>query len=162
MSRKHYIKKQLNLNGSSLSIWSNYLKGAEQYKPILGSAREIRSDDWAVWSTFTISQGFSGWPAVSQAIAGGNISTLWISIGGIPAWNLAFLFKPLYWGFLLLGTDRGFSFLFRIGLLCSRQTRLLALRAAQTVFFAKPAAQNADTAAFLPPRSDGGRGFKSI
>jgi hypothetical protein len=32
----------------------------------------------------------------------------------------------------------------------------------QTVFFAKPAVKNADTTALLPPRSDGGRGFKSI
>lgn len=101
----------LELNGTSLYKWSSFLKGAEQYKPILGSAKGIRSDEWAVWSAFAISQGYEGWPAVSQAIAGGNVSTLWISVGGIPALNPALLFKPLYWGFLLLGTARGFSFL---------------------------------------------------
>jgi len=99
------------LNGTSLYKWSDLLRGAEQYRPILGDARNVRSDEWAVWSVFTISQGLAGWPAVSQAIAGGNVSTLWISVGGIPAFNIAFLFKPLYWGFLLLGSERGFSFL---------------------------------------------------
>jgi len=48
------------------------------------------------------------------------------------------------------------------GLLCSHQTRLLALHASQTVFIAKPAAKNTDTTVFLPPLSDGGRGFKSF
>ncbi len=99
------------LNGTSLYKWSEVLTGGEQYRPLFGTARAVRSDEWAIWSTFAISQGFAGWPAVSQAIAGGNISTLWISVGGIPALNLAFIFKPLYWGFLLLGTERGFSFL---------------------------------------------------
>jgi len=99
------------LNGTSLYKWSDLLHGAEQYRPILGDARNVRSDEWAVWSVFSISQGLAGWPAASQAIAGGNVSTLWISVGGIPAFNIAFLFKPLYWGFLFLGTERGFSFL---------------------------------------------------
>lgn len=48
---------------------------------------------------------------VNPSIAGANISTLWISVGGIPALNPAVLLKPLYWGFLLLGTERGFSVL---------------------------------------------------
>jgi hypothetical protein len=104
----------LKLNGTSLSCWSNFLNGADQYKPIWGSAREVRSDEWAVWSAFTISQGFSGWPAISPAIAGGNVSTLWVSVGGIPALNLALIFKPMYLGFPLLGTERGFSFLWTL------------------------------------------------
>lgn len=107
----------LRLNGTNLSRWSTLLGGAEQYGPLWGSAREVRSDEWAVWSAFTISQGFSGWPAISQSIAGGNVSTLWVSVGGIPALNLAFIFKPMYWGFPLLGTERGFSFLWTLRLL---------------------------------------------
>ncbi|NTU77118.1 MAG: hypothetical protein HGA90_04820, partial [Alphaproteobacteria bacterium] len=104
----------LKLNGNSFYSWSEWLRGGELYRPLFGTARAVRGDDWAVWSTFTISQGLAGWPAVSQAIAGGNISTLWISVGGIPALNLALLFKPLYWGFLLLGAERGFSFLWTL------------------------------------------------
>ncbi len=104
----------LKLNGNSFYSWSEWLRGGELYRPLFGTARSVRGDDWAVWSTFTISQGFAGWPAVSQAIAGGNISTLWISVGGIPALNPALIFKPLYWGFLLLGAERGFSFLWTL------------------------------------------------
>ena len=101
----------LRLNGTSLFAWSGYFNGSERYAPLWGNARGIRSDEWATWSVFTISQGLSGWPAVNPSIAGGNVSTLWISVGGIPALNLAVLLKPLYWGFLLLGTERGFSVL---------------------------------------------------
>ena len=48
------------------------------------------------------------------------------------------------------------------GLLCSNQTHLLALRASQPVFFAKPAAKNPALRAFCRLLNDGGRGFKSI
>jgi hypothetical protein len=104
----------LKLNGTSLYRWSDLLSGAEQYKPLFGSAKEVRGDEWTTWSVFTIAQGFDAWPAVSRTIAGGDISSLWISVGGIPALNLALIFKPLYWGFLLLGTERGFSFLWTL------------------------------------------------
>lgn len=99
------------LNGTNLFAWNGYLNGSEPYAPLFGNVRGIRSDEWSTWSVFTISQGLSGWPAVNPSIAGGNISTLWISVGGIPALNPAVLLKPLYWGFLLLGTERGFSVL---------------------------------------------------
>ena len=41
------------------------------------------------------------------AIGGGSVNAAWISVGGLPAWNTALLFKPLYWPLLLLGTERG-------------------------------------------------------
>ncbi len=58
-----------------------------------------------------LAQEQAGYPAVNALIAGGT-DTLWVSIGGLPAWNSAVLFKPLYWGFLLLGTAKGLSFLY--------------------------------------------------
>jgi len=58
------------LNGNSFYSWSELLSGGELYRPLFGTARAVRSDDWAVWSTFTISQGFrAGPPSVRQSPA---------------------------------------------------------------------------------------------
>jgi len=102
------------LHNSSLYLWSNYLQGAENNGPLWGRAQMIRSDEWAVWTPFAISQSYNGYAAVNNQIAGGGIDAGWISVGGIPALNSALLFKPFYWGFLLLDTARGLSFLCNI------------------------------------------------
>ena len=99
------------LNSTSLYCWTDHLEGANEYAPLWGVPRSMRSDEWAIWSAFTFSQQHEGYPAINSMISGGNIDTKWISIGGIPAWNTALLFKPLYWGFLLFGLEIGFSFL---------------------------------------------------
>lgn len=100
-----------NLNCTSLYCWTSYLDGAGNYTPLWGIPRSIRSDEWAIWSPFVFSQQHEGYPAINSMISGGGIDSKWISIGGIPAWNTALLFKPLYWGFLLFGLEFGFSFL---------------------------------------------------
>ena len=103
----------LNLNNTSLARWMTVAAQADAASaPLWGMARGIRSDEWAVWSAFTLAQSAEGWPAVSPLIAGGGTDALWISVGGIPALSPALLLKPLYWGFPLFGADRGFSFLF--------------------------------------------------
>ncbi|MBE6764879.1 MAG: hypothetical protein E7546_03235 [Ruminococcaceae bacterium] len=106
-----FLYVAFELNGTSLYRWSVYFGGAEEYRPLFGTARAVRGDEWAAWSAFTMSQEYAGWPAVNRLIADGDISTVWISVGGIPAFNPAVIFKPLYWGFLLLGTDKGISIL---------------------------------------------------
>ena len=100
-----------SLNCTSLYCWTDFMDGASDYAPLWGIPRSIRSDEWATWSSFVFSQQYEDYPAVNSLISGGNIDTKWISIGGIPAWNLTLLFKPLYWGFLLFGLEFGFSFL---------------------------------------------------
>lgn len=102
------------INNTSMYQWAEFaqLKGAENEAPFWGVTRSIRMDEWCVWSPMAISQQSVGYPAVSNLIAGGNITTEWISMGGIPAFSPAAVFKPFYWGFLVFGTSRGFSFLF--------------------------------------------------
>lgn len=117
------------LHNSSLYYWSYYLQGAEGNGTIWGRAQMIRSDEWAVWTPFAISQSYNGYAAFNNQIAGGSIDTTWISVGGIPALNSAIVFKPLYWGFLLLDTARGLSFLnnarwimlFGVSFACAKQ-----------------------------------------
>lgn len=104
----------LRINNTGLYAWTAHvgLHGAVGEKPLWGSYRVIRTDEWAVWSPFVLAQAEAGFPAVNGLIAGGGTDPAWISVGGIPAFSLAAIFKPFYWGFLLLGAEGGFSFLF--------------------------------------------------
>lgn len=109
----------LALNASSIDLWRNWLGSASSSSILWGRARSIRSDEWAVWTPFLLSQNAQGFPAVNGAIGGGGVNTVWVSVGGLPAWNTALPFKPLYWPVLLLGTEYGYS------LMCILRTLLL-------------------------------------
>ena len=126
------------LNNTSLFAWNVYIRGNEGY-PLFGAARPIRRDEFAVWTPMALSQEYIGWPGVSTLIGNGTDVT-WASMGGLPAWNTALIFKPLYWGFLILGADRGLSFLCisRLALLfaVSRKAALLYTRNNQSMSIA--------------------------
>ena len=100
-----------SLNNSSIGIWRETLAGSPS-APVWGYARIIRGDEWAVWTPFLYSQAAGGYAGVNSAIGAGSVDPAVIAIGGLPAWNLAAIFKPMYWGFLLLGVERGYSVLF--------------------------------------------------
>lgn len=101
----------LNLNGTHLHQWRTRLSPGEASAPLWGVSRPIRFDEWSVWTPLAIQQSFNGYPSVSPLIGGGGFDVTWISVGGLPAWSLALVFKPLYWGFMLLGPSRGISLL---------------------------------------------------
>ena len=115
------------LNSTHLFAWNNYIRGNRGY-PLFGTARMIRRDEFVLWTPMALSQEYVGWPGITPLMGNGTDVT-WVSMGGLPAWNAALVFKPLYWGFLLLGADRGLSFLCisRLVLLfeVSRRTALL-------------------------------------
>ena len=98
----------LKLNNSSIGAWQEILEG-QRASALWGYGRVIRGDEWAVWTPMLISQAAQGYPGVNTAITAAGIDPTLIAIGGLPAWNPALVFKPFYWGFLLLGTETGFS-----------------------------------------------------
>ena len=116
-----------SLNNTSLYAWNQFIKGNNGF-PLLGAARKIRADEFALWTPMALSQEALGWPAVSTLMGLGTDVT-WVSMGGLPAWNAAAVFKPQYWGFLLFGGERGLSFfcVFNLAVLflVSRKTALL-------------------------------------
>ena len=128
-------------NNTSLFAWSDWIRGNNGY-PLFGTARTVRKDEFVLWTPMALSQEALGWPGVNTLIGNGTDVT-WISMGGLPAWNAALLFKPLYWGFLILGFDRGLSLLCicRLGLLfiVSRKTALLYTGQNQSMSFAAAA-----------------------
>ncbi len=116
-----------SLNNSSIGVW-RLLLADENYGTLLGVARPIRGDEWAVWTPELVSQAHQGFPAVNTAITAGAVDPTLVAIGGLPAWNLAAIFKPLYWGFLLLGAERGYSLMTLLRLYGLALTSFLAAK----------------------------------
>ena len=99
----------LRLNTTSLYAWHYYIRG-NTGAPLFGMARLKRGDEYAIWTPMALSQEALGWPGVN-ALMGNGTDVTWLSMGGLPALNAALVFKPLYWGFLILGSERGLSLL---------------------------------------------------
>ena len=100
-----------DLNGTSLYCWKNTLGLPDEAAPVWGVPRWIRFDEYHIWTPMALSQSMAGFPAYNPYIAGGGTDATWISMGGLPAWNAALIFKPLYWGFFVFGASRGTAFL---------------------------------------------------
>ena len=135
-------------NNTSLFLWQVQVPGDRTACPIWGLPRPVRGDEWCVWSALTISQGESGFQAINPLMEGGGVDVTWVSMGGLPAFNPAAVFKPLYCGFLRLGTSRGFSFLwimrcvllffvsFAFAMRISKENKYISLMAAFLFCFA--------------------------
>lgn len=97
------------INFSSIDIWAQFLNEPDEYKTtLIGTPREIRSDEWLVQSPIFLAQtkNEEGPQIYNSNFAQGNSSALLTSA---PALDITNLCKPLNWGFLLLGTEYGFS-----------------------------------------------------
>lgn len=96
-------------NFSSLDMWCAYLNESPEYESvIIGKERAIRSDEWLVQSPIFLAQTKSkdGPQIYNENYAGGNSNAL---ITSAPAWDITNFCKPINWGFLLFGTEYGFS-----------------------------------------------------
>ena len=96
-----------DINGSSIHMISYYAP-TEADGVIMGTARPIRSDEWAVSTPMSFSQAASGFPYFSSVLRGSKTDAFIVS--GQAVWDYAVLFRPFYWGFLLFGASRGLSF----------------------------------------------------
>ncbi len=133
------------LNNTSLYAWSEYI-GGNSGSPLIGTARTIRRDEFSAWTPMALSQEYTGWARKTSLIGNGTDVT-WVSMGGLPAKDITLIFKPLYWGFLILGSDRGLSFLtvarlallfavsYRTALIYSGEKRGMSLAAAVILTF---------------------------
>lgn len=129
----------LDINGSSIHMWSDYLNSSSNGQ-ILGAARALRSDEWALNTPFAISQcsnitgnAFSYYNNIVR-----GTSTDMFIVYGQPVLDFAELFRPFHWGYLLFGASRGLSFFwcarqialilvsFELGMLLTKKARLLS------------------------------------
>lgn len=99
----------LRINLASLSMWSSYVNEPDSKNVILGVARGIRSDEWLTQSCLMLGEtkGEDAYQIYNTNIAQGNLNMLMITT---PVKDIVSIGKPLIWGFLLLGTEFGYSF----------------------------------------------------
>ena len=96
-----------DISGSSIHMISYYTP-SEANGVLLGMARPIRSDEWAMITPMSFSQAASGFPYFSTVLRGSKTDAFIVT--GYPVWDYAVIFRPFNWGFLLLGGSRGLSF----------------------------------------------------
>ncbi|MCI8884525.1 MAG: hypothetical protein HFG87_00905 [Dorea sp.] len=98
------------LNGSSIGAWQAYLGGTDT-GTLLGAARPIRSDEWAVSTPMMLSQyrnAGGAFPYYSDTVRGAV--TDMFMVYGQPVKDIAMIFKPFYWGYLFLPAGMGLAF----------------------------------------------------
>jgi len=97
------------LHGSSMGSWDAIYPEARAEKTgiILGRSQSIRSDEWMVSTTWTLSQSKLGYPLNNENV-GANNDPLFTNI---PVRHFTTVFRPQSWGYFSLGVERGFSFM---------------------------------------------------
>ncbi len=99
----------LKINFSSVDMWCHYMNEPQTKSTILGKARAIRSDEWLTQSATMLGQSMNedGYGVHNKNIAQGTSNMLMVSA---PVTDIVAISRPLTWGFLLFGTEYGFSF----------------------------------------------------
>ena len=94
----------LQIHGSSLAALdiSN-----SQHKALFGVARTMRSDEFNVNTPFALSQYFNNFGYYSDIVRGVP-TDMFISYGQ-PVLDIAVIFRPFHWGYLLLSQGYGLS-----------------------------------------------------
>lgn len=124
----------VEIHGSSIGV-INF--ASEGHKPLLGSLRWTKTDEYAINTMFAFSQYFNGFGYFSEIIRA--FPTDVFAIGELPILDFVVLFKPFQWGYLLFSQGRGLAFCwmgrlislfiisFEFGLLLTKKNRILSL-----------------------------------
>ncbi|GAB3891417.1 DUF7657 domain-containing protein [Spirosoma agri] len=92
---------------SSIPYWNQVIPDGSNPKRglIAGTPRAIRMDEWAAMVPFVLSQANNGYPQENPAIGGEKPGL----VVYLPIKHFITVFRPNYWGFTFLDTDRGFA-----------------------------------------------------
>ncbi len=101
----------LKLHGSSLGMFRQMLKGDVDVPGVLlGTVRAVRTDEWSVLSPIMLSQYQGAAPfSYFSEIVRGSTTDVFLEYGA-PVRDIAVLFRPFHWGFLMLPAEYGYSF----------------------------------------------------
>jgi hypothetical protein len=117
----------LKLNQSSVAMWDQRFPAEfVEREFMLGTPRDIRTDEWNTMTPWMLSQVQSGMKADNPNL-GAPASAM---LAGAPRLNPLMLAQPKYWGFVFLDLERGFSWLWAFksfGLVAAFFTLLLLL-----------------------------------
>ena len=98
------------ISGSSLALWDSLLDGAPNADlrgVLFGMPRTIRTDEYVVFTPMAFSQAHTGYAALSDLVR--SVPTDLTLVYAQPCWDIATLFRPFLWGFLVLGSAYGLS-----------------------------------------------------
>lgn len=143
----------LSISGSSNSFYDYFLNDSDGMgtQVLFGTARPIRSDEWAVQTPYYISQVQNGFQLLNPFIQSGAGQNMLIGYNA-PVLDITLVAKPATWGYFLFGAERGLAFywsfkqiflaifLFDICMLITRKAKWLALVGAFWIAFS-PAVQ---------------------
>jgi hypothetical protein len=96
------------LHGSGLSLHANMAPADDSTRPIIGTAKPIRSDEWAYHTPAILHQVYRADPFAAERSALGPDNAALIS--NVPVRHVTTLFRPQFWGFFALPVSYGFSF----------------------------------------------------
>lgn len=138
------------VSGSSLGMWDRTLSGTSDTPGLLaGSPRGTRTDEWALFTAMTFAQ-FNDPTGQLQYFSSvfRAVPTDMFIIYGQPVWDIAMIFRPFQWGYLVLGLEHGLAFFwfgrlialfmatFEFGMLLTRRDKSLSLGLAVLIAFA--------------------------
>ncbi|MEY2579110.1 MAG: hypothetical protein QOI49_1934 [Verrucomicrobiota bacterium] len=103
-----FINVLLNLNGSSSAIWRFCMDGRLPERGLLlGTAKDIRSDEWMVQTPWMLSQASADPPfQTSNPNVGDGATGLLVNL---PIRHWTTFFRPQFWGFFFLDFQHAFS-----------------------------------------------------
>jgi hypothetical protein len=102
------ILTALNINGSSVALWSGILNERETVGALLFShPREVRSDEWLVWTPSLLAQAKHqpAFPLENPALGAGRSPMLM----NLPTRHYSTLFRPQLWGYFLFDIEHGYA-----------------------------------------------------
>ena len=132
------------INGSSIGAWDQPIINSP-HQSLLGSARSTQSDEWRIFTPFTLSQylnDFSYFSSIPRASP-----TDMFAIYGAPIWTILMIFRPFQIGYLFLSPAKGLSFYwisrlialllvsFEMGMLITNRNKTLSLAYAIMITF---------------------------
>jgi hypothetical protein len=103
-----FINVLLNLSGSSSAMWRFCVDGRLPERGLLlGTAKEIRSDEWMVQTSWMLSQASTEPPfQTSNPNVGDGETGLLVNL---PIRHWTTLFRPQFWGFFVFDVEHAFS-----------------------------------------------------
>jgi hypothetical protein len=104
----YIVASVLKLNGSATPLWRYYAdRSAPNAGVLLGTPKEIRSDEWMVQTPWIMSQAarHPTFPAVNPGVGEGEMSLL----NNLPVRHWSAFFRPQMWGFFLADFEHAFA-----------------------------------------------------
>ncbi|MBW3079652.1 hypothetical protein KIH76_10695 [Bifidobacterium sp. 81T8] len=98
----------LNVSGSSLGMWDDWLGHDMSQGVVWGTPRSIRSDEYIVGTPLAFSQAYNDY-GYFNALFGNKSADMFI-IKDAPVITWAEIFRPFHWGYLVFGSARGLAF----------------------------------------------------